>query len=178
MQRVAKRKALRLWVRARRFVLHNILHADDPPHRLALGIALALFIMFTPTVGIQMILVVFAAWLFNANKAVGIPIVWISNPATFVPIFYPCYRLGLKLVGGAPKSRDWWMEFRAPPEGFALKMEFFWLKVWEILAPLWVGCLVVATVVGVLSYFISYSVIYTYRMKRFGQAEPIASEEA
>ena len=173
MQRSAKRQTLRMWIRARRFVMHNILHADDPPHPLALGIAIGLFVTFTPTIGLQMILVVFLAWLLKANKLVGIPIVWISNPATFVPIYFPCYVLGRRMLGAAPKSREWWGEFRCPPEGFLAKMDFFWSRIWEIVAPLSVGCLLAATFFGVVGYFLSYSVIYTYRMKRFGTVTPV-----
>ena len=75
------------WQRVRHFVLHDILHADDPPHRLALGVAIGMFVTFTPTVGLQMVLVGVLAWLLRANKLVGLPVVWLSNPATVVPIY-------------------------------------------------------------------------------------------
>ena len=39
------------------FIVYRILHADDTPHRLALGIALGVFVAWTPTVGLQMVLV-------------------------------------------------------------------------------------------------------------------------
>ncbi|MDA1054245.1 MAG: DUF2062 domain-containing protein [Planctomycetota bacterium] len=82
------------WRKCRRFVLHSVLHTDDPPARLALGAAIGMFFMFTPTFGFQMLLVVFVAWLLRANKAVGLPIVWISNPATMIILYYPCYYIG------------------------------------------------------------------------------------
>ena len=92
-------------------MLHSILKADDPPHRLALGVAIALFVTFTPTIGFQSVLVVALAWLFGANKLVGLPLIWISNPATFVPIYYPAYRLGKWVLGGTPVKcnggRNW-----------------------------------------------------------------------
>ena len=61
--------------RIRRFIIHNILHADDPPHRLALGVAIGMFMTFTPTVGVQSILVALTAWVLRANKLVGMPMV-------------------------------------------------------------------------------------------------------
>jgi uncharacterized protein (DUF2062 family) len=47
------------------------------------------FVAFTPTVGIQVI-VLFLTWLLCANKAISLPIVWLSNPATIVPIYWGC----------------------------------------------------------------------------------------
>lgn len=156
----------------RRYVMHNVLHADDPPHPLALGVAIGLFVTFTPTIGLQMLLVMFLAWALRANKVVGIPIVWLSNPATFVPIYLPCYKVGQMLLSSDPKDRDWWRGLHHPPAGFLAKTEFYWTSIWEIITPLTVGCLVVATVLSTVGYCVSYSVIYTYRMKRFGSITP------
>ncbi|WP_145092694.1 DUF2062 domain-containing protein [Rosistilla carotiformis] len=172
MHRYAKRQSFRIWIRIRRYVMHNILHADDPPHPLALGVAIGLFVTFTPTIGLQMLLVMLLAWALRANKVVGIPIVWLSNPATFVPIYLPCYQVGRLILGSEPKGRAWWHSLQHPPKGFLNKTEFYWTSIWEIIGPLTIGCLVVASVVAVIGYCVTYSVIYTYRMKRFGAATP------
>jgi len=105
-----RRRIQRTKRQIRHFVFHSILHADDPPHRLALGIAIGTFVTFTPTVGLQMMIVVFLAWLFRANKVVGLPIVWISNPVTIMPIFYTCYRLGRAILGHSAIGANWWMD--------------------------------------------------------------------
>ena len=78
----------------RHFIFHNILHVDDPPHSLALGLAIGVFLAFTPTVGIQMVLAGIITWILGANKAVSVTVVWISNPATLVPIYWSGYRVG------------------------------------------------------------------------------------
>ena len=96
------------------FLYHNVLHADDPPHRLALGAAIGVFVMFTPTIGFQMLISVLIAWLLKANKAIGLPVVWISNPATFIPIFYPSYLVGRVLLGWEPVSETWWRQIATP----------------------------------------------------------------
>ena len=49
-----------------------IVMLDDTPHSIALGTAIGLFIAWTPTVGIHMILVVALALLFRANKVAGL----------------------------------------------------------------------------------------------------------
>ena len=160
--------------RLRRVIVHSVLHVDDPPHRLALGAALGVFVTFTPTVGFQMLVVLFLAWLLRANKAIGVPLVWLSNPATFVPIFYPCYVLG-RLILGRPPIREgwaWWKELATPPEGWATAIAFYWAKFLEIALPLWVGCLVVGLILGYLTYHFTYRMICAYRLRRWGQLTP------
>jgi hypothetical protein len=163
------RQAIRWW---RHFVMHSVLHADDPPARLALGAAVGVFLAFTPTFGFQMLLVVFFAWLLGANKAVGLPIVWISNPATMVLIYYPCYVVGRTLLGREPIRQQWWSELRNPPSGSWSAMEFYWSRLVEVATPLWLGCLVVAICLAIPTYYGVYHSIRLYRLRRWGQLTP------
>lgn len=162
----------RMWSLTKDFVVYKILHANDPPYSLAMGIALAMFVTWTPTIGFQMALVFALSWLFRANKLVGIPLVWISNPATIVPIYYPCYWVGLKLLGMPGKDWEWWQSLGSPPGEWWPKVQFYANAFWEIAAPLWLGCLVVGGILAVVSYFASYYTICWYRMKRWGQLVP------
>ena len=164
--------------RIRQFIVFGILHADDPPHPLAMGIAIGIFVTFTPTVGFQMVLAVFLSWLFRANKAVGVPIVWISNPATLAPIFYPCYVVGRVLLGRDPIEAAWWRALASPPQGWWPAVSFYWDRLMEIAAPLWVGCLVVATAAAIPTYYASYYLIRLYRLKRWGTLIPPHPEDA
>ena len=43
---------------AERFFIYRVLHVDDTPHRIALGVAVGIFVAWTPTVGLHMILTV------------------------------------------------------------------------------------------------------------------------
>jgi hypothetical protein len=157
------------------FVIYHVLHADDPPQRLALGIAVGVFVALTPTVGFQMALAVFFAWLLGANKVVGVPIVWITNPATMIPIYYYCYVVGRFILGYEPVRARWWRELAKPPEGWWEGLLFYWQRFTQIAVPLWVGCLLVATILGYISYRISLSTICVYRMKRWGSLIPPSS---
>ncbi len=165
--------------RIKRFIVHNLLHADDPPHRLALGFAIGVFITLTPTMGFQMALVVFFAWIFRANKVVGVPLVWITNPATMVPIYYPMYYVGKVLLGHESIGWEWWKELgRQPPtHGWWETAMFYWNKMMEIAAPLWLGCVLVGGALAVLSYFVVYYLVSAYRLRRWGQLVPPALNE-
>lgn len=156
----------------RDFVLHSVLHADDPPHRLALGIAIGLFVTFTPTVGFQTVIVIFLAWLFNANKVVGVPLVWITNPVTIVPIFYTCYRVGRLALRQPGVGFGWWTQLTQPPEGWWDGVAFYSQRFAQIAAPLWLGSIFVGFLLATAAYYISYYAIYGYRMKRWGQLLP------
>ena len=68
--------------------------------------------------GAQMILAGFLAWMFRANKAVSVAVVWISNPGTMLPIYWYCYRIGSAVLALDPIGRDWWGELAHPPPGW------------------------------------------------------------
>lgn len=162
-----------IWNRSREFFVHNILHADDPPHRIALGVAIAMFVTFTPTIGFQMGLVFALCWFLKANKLVGLPLVWISNPATIVPIYYPCLWLGAFLLGEPRKNFRWFKcKLAEVPDEWLSKVRFFGGELKDIAIELWLGCIVIGGILGVLSYYITYSLVYTYRMRVWGQLVP------
>jgi uncharacterized protein (DUF2062 family) len=158
--------------RARRFIVRRVLHADDPPHQLALGVAIGVFVGLTPTGGFQTALVVFLAWLLGANKIIGIPFVWISNPATIVPIYYPCYLVGRLILGEPEIGLAWWQELGHPPSGMLAMTQFYWTRMLEIAVPLWLGCVLVSSALAIITYYAVYFSVRGYRLKRFGQLIP------
>jgi len=87
----------RLLVRLRpvlRFVKFRLLHVDDSAQQMARGIAVGVFVAYSPFLGLHMLLALILAQLVRANKAVAVMAVWLSNPLTFAFIYYPSYLLG------------------------------------------------------------------------------------
>lgn len=165
--------------RVRRFVLYRLLHTDDPPYKLAMGVAIGVFLTFTPTIGLQMALCVAFAWALRANALVGIPIVWISNPLTFVPIYYPLYLLGASIVGVEPVGQQWFTDLvEHSPEGWWAGVKHFANELLSVAGPLWTGCLVFATLTAVPSYYITYYAIWGYRMRKWGSLTPPGSRRS
>jgi len=156
----------------RDFIFYQLLHADDPPHRVALGVAIGMFVAFTPTVGFQMVLVIFFAWILRANRAAGLPVVWISNPATMLPIFYGTYWVGRVILRQPHKGDAWWERLYSPPPGWWPTVKFYWTEFAEIAAPLWLGSIIVALALAVPSYLVTYYGIRSYRLKRWGTLTP------
>jgi len=150
--------------KAKDFFVYRVLGINDTPHRIALGVAVGMFVAWTPTVGIQMVLTAFIAAMLGANKVVGLPWVWISNPATMLPIYYWNYRIGRLMLGG-----DW------PPLRLrkVVRTEGWWQKFWVLLHetvvvawPLWMGSLIVAAATAVPTYFIIRWAVIAYRRHR------------
>ncbi len=140
----------------------------DSPHRLALGVAIGIFFTMLPMIGLQSLFVLVFAWLLRANKTIGLPLVWISNPATIVPIYYPCYRLGVWITGAEPVSLLWWKKLASPPAEQSA-MRFYWESLSQISVPLAVGCTIVAVIAAVISYVGSRWLIVRLRLATAGR---------
>ncbi len=172
------------WRRLQQVVFHNILHLDDTPHRIAWGVFLGTLIAFTPTLGLQIVFYLPVAALLGANRLSGIPILFISNPFTAVPLYYTTWSVGARILhpedGGVVVTRDtitaWLGETgRALKEsgpGRLLERDF-WTDAGRLLIStgdeLWVGGLVLGLAAGIPLYFATRWGISTFRHLREGR---------
>lgn len=85
--------------------LHGRLWKTDK-RSLAGGLALGLFVAFTPTIPLQMLLAAAGAILFKVNLPIALAACWITNPLTAVPIYMAAWRLGRRLIGHDGPIRD------------------------------------------------------------------------
>ncbi len=176
---------VRGWIaNTRWFVVHRILHAADSPHRIALGAAIGMWVALLPLVGIQMVVSATLCIPVRGNKAIAAAMAWVSNPITIIPIFLPCYWLGCLLLGldAIPTS-----EFEAifnpgVDTGWWDSVSASWSAMMAVVAPLWLGSGIVATIVAIPTYFVTIRLVTQYRIRRFGRADftddnPTLSEE-
>lgn len=169
----------RLWPRLKHLVIHNILHLDDTPQRIALGVFLGFLIGATPTLGLQMITYFGLVAVLPVNKFSGLVPIWITNPLTAVPIYYANWRLGIFLMTGrmetSPESRQAIARLveGAPGSDQTFFERMFSGAFWEaaidalmsIGTELWVGSLVVGLVTGVFGYWATYHGVVAYRRR-------------
>ncbi len=143
------------WWKSPRDLLRQILQLDDSPHHVALGVAIGVFIGMTPTVGIQMILVLVLAFLakpfFRFNNIAALITVYISNPFTVLPIYWFDYKVGTLFVEDAGITKEQF-EAALTYKGFAEWWDTIVTLFVKIGAPLIIGSLVVATISGTASY--------------------------
>jgi len=154
-----------------------VLHTNDTPHKIAVGVAVGMFVGLTPTVGFQMVIAVAIAAALRANKAVCIPMVWITNPVTLVPIYAACFQVGVAIMGPArvvqnnPLAPVVALDARSESAGVQRWFELdFWkdllVRATKVCTELWVGCIFVASIAALISYFATRWGVSAYRERR------------
>ncbi|MDR0964996.1 MAG: DUF2062 domain-containing protein [Myxococcales bacterium] len=171
----------RQFARLRHFVVHKILGIDDSPHRIALGVAIGIFITWMPLIGFQMALTLFFATLLRANKVVGVPLVWISNPATLW-IYIPNYVLGCWLLGEAPSverlTGALGQAFGLGALGLKERGILLFQTLWDTFAPLMLGSVIIGAVLAAISYVATRRGVHAYRRYHHRAAPKAIQEES
>lgn len=168
------RRLVGLWHRIKHAVVHNVLHLDDTPHRIALGVFLGFFVGFSPTLGFQMIIYFALAFVLKANTASGLLPIWFTNPFTAVPVYYSNWRVGSFLLTGRLDTSEAsrlaiaaLVETDEVPFFERLASSEFWHSVWSLLGSiggeLWVGSLFVGVFLGLIGYFATLRCVRVYR---------------
>ncbi|MGI0482506.1 DUF2062 domain-containing protein [Geminocystis sp. CENA526] len=75
----------------------KLLRIKEHPHRIARGFASGVFAGCFPLIGLQFILAIMIALMVRGNKFTAILGTWISNPFTYVPLFFLNFQVG-KLI--------------------------------------------------------------------------------
>jgi uncharacterized protein (DUF2062 family) len=84
-----------------------LLHLDDPPWRVALALAVGVFISFTPFVGFQTLLALLVAAVARLNAGVVVTGTWLNLP-WFMPFVYAgALKLGAWLLRDLRDLGDW-----------------------------------------------------------------------
>jgi len=108
---------------------------------VSLAFAIGLWAMYTPPLPWQMAIAGVLAIYFNANLPIAVALVWITNPVTWLPMYYAAYKVGsLVLAQGS-------FQFEQFSQLFSIE------KVWELGAPLLLGCFILMNVGAALGYF-------------------------
>lgn len=124
------------------------------------AVAIGLFFAMLPIVG-QMVLAALMALWVRVNLPVAVASTWVSNPVTFVPIYYPAYKLGA-LILGVPHQE---------PQDVAISMDWLLGELATAWKPLFLGCGIFAIVVPVAGFLIlnlawRYTSLYRFKHRR------------
>ena len=66
---------------------------------VSLAFAIGLWAMYTPPLPWQMVIAAIGAIYFNANLPIAVSLVWITNPVTWIPLYYAAYKVGSITLG-------------------------------------------------------------------------------
>ncbi len=114
---------------------HNLWHFNR--RSVARATAIGLFCAFLP-MPFEMVPAALGAIIFRGNLPLSLAWVWISNPVTWVPLYGAAYLLGAWILGKPPVA---WEQITVSLLG-------------QQVAALWVGCLIVGTLLGAGGYFL------------------------
>lgn len=131
-----------------------------------------MLVAFLPLVGFQTVISISLAALARANKAVCVPIVWITNPLTMVPIYAGCLALG-RVILASPISEadaDAIAIIQQSERSLRLFEWQFWSDLFQFLAglglELWLGCAIVGLFFATVSYIATVHGVNFYRERR------------
>lgn len=156
--------------------LIEIAKQKDTPHRIGLGMALGIFVGILPIMGIQMTVVAIIALPLRGNLKAAVAGVWISNPVTFIPMYWGYYKFGLIFF---PSRQVSWERFT---EIIAAAAAWDWSNISgstakildlgaDILIPMWTGSTILAVVFGIPTYFVTKRMVISYRARKAAKKE-------
>jgi uncharacterized protein (DUF2062 family) len=141
-----------------------LLHLDDPPWRIALALAIGVFISCTPFYFFQTLLAVLVATVFRLNTAATVAGTWLNLP-WFAPFVYAgALQLGGALIGADSLPVRALAAFVVNPASMAWRDALVLLR--ETSLALLVGTTIVGLVAGALTYVIAVRLIASRRRRR------------
>ena len=128
------------------------------PAERARGLAVGIFSGCFPFFGFQSLIGIFLASLLKGNRLMAVAATWISNPLTYLPLYWLNYKVGLILLGGENKFLNL----------NNLSQQDMWRQGWFISSRILFGSFVVGLLSGLLLGYVSYRIFKSFnKAKRF-----------
>jgi uncharacterized protein (DUF2062 family) len=133
-------------------------------HSVARAFAIGFWAMYTPPLPWQQVIAAVLAIYFNANLPIAVALVWITNPLTWLPMYYVAYKVGTLVLGMDSFDFDQFSEL------FSIE------KALELGAPFLLGCFILMNVGAVVGYFGTQllwrrSILHQVELRKFRDVE-------
>jgi len=125
---------------------------------LARGLALGLFVAFTPTIGFQMIIVCVLILFIPGNLPIALAASWITNVFTAGPVYFFEYRFG-----------QWLIEVTGAIPYHPIQNEPAISGVYNIAGAMWLGSLVISLAAGLSGYILMLALANLERKLRMSK---------
>jgi hypothetical protein len=166
---VARIREDRTW----RDYLRLALAQRGSPESIAWGVAIGMFVAFTPTLGIQIILALIVTSLVHVNRLASIPPLFITNVLTAGPIYgFQCW-LGAQFLPDARSAEmlaRWEKVQQLVANTGILSLHENWRDLARISGDLWlamwIGGILVGGILAVPYYFVTLAVVRRHREHR------------
>lgn len=145
-----------IWQRKIYYFYLRFLRLRGSPESIARGLAAGVFAGLFPFIATQTLIAILIAALIRGNKIVAATATWISNPFTAVPLYAFNFQIG-----------RWLLNYQ---ETFSPKDFQSWENMMDLgtdfLTALLLGCLVVATIASIGTYFLGLRFIQQVRNRK------------
>jgi uncharacterized protein (DUF2062 family) len=148
----------RSWARSIRYIGLRLKRLPTSPHRIALGFAVGVFVVFTPFLGLQLLLCILLAWMLRASVLAAIMGSLVGNPLTYPPIWIATYSLGIMLTGDSTPFQLTVLQERAGDFTAALETASLsgisrtFYNLWQFIKPMAAGSLPIGGLAALLAY--------------------------
>lgn len=170
--------------RATWYVIYRMRRLPDQPHRIARGMAAGFFIGFLPLPGLQFVAAVILGWMMRGNIIAAILGTFNSNPITTPFYAVISIKLGHWMLGEetplsahsvgkafVKSGQDLWENVQILFKGGDVQLEGL-QQFWNVIyVPYFIGSLIPGIISGVISYYITLTLVRAYQKVRAAQIE-------
>ncbi len=148
-----------------REVLGHLLRLDDPPGRVALSLAVGVFIGCTPLWGLQTVLSILVATAFRLNRVATVTGCWLNLPWVAPFVYGAAFKVGTTVVPDPGGVRRWWLDYLlAHPGSLSWRDAVAMLQ--DISLAFAVGTVIVGGAAAGLTYVVALAAISVRRVRR------------
>ena len=156
------RGTLNTWKQNLKAFYLRVRSLQGDPHYVAMGMAVGVFVAFTPTIPFHTVLTIALAFLLRGSKPAALIGSWLNNPLTFPVFYYGSYKLGVFILG-----RDIPVHIRY--DGIKELMRLGW----DVAVAMIAGGVMLGVLPAVGAYFATFHLFRRIRARR--SADAIAS---
>lgn len=145
------------WSRSARYNYLRLKRLPSSPHRIAVGVAIGVFAVFTPFIGLQLLLAAILCVVLRGSIIASFIASFVGNPLTYPMIWFSTYHVGNLLLGtssgqlkGFQKNAAaiWDSMISFSPYAFLDAVA----SIWPIFKPMLLGSLPLGATAGLLAY--------------------------
>ena len=140
--------------------LHNLISLKISSSKIALSIAIGIFIGLMIPIGLQTVIIVPLATLLGCNVIVATTSTLISNPITMLPLYYTAIKIGEFLTGKSLSWDNFETVISSPTWGNLTSLGGDGLLVF------FSGSTLMGIIFGVITYFITLNIIIKLRERK------------
>jgi hypothetical protein len=136
-----------------RHLFTALLHLDERPGRIALAMAVGVFIGCTPFWGLQTILSIVVALVFRLNKLATVTGTWLNLPWVAPFVYAAALRIGTAVLPDQDGARNAWLVYLLEHPG-----RMSWRHVVDLLPHVSLALIIGTTIVGAIAASATYVV--------------------